>query len=427
MPVSKRTSQKDSIITITIGSILLLAGFWLAYQFVEPAPPTSISISTGSKEGAYYANALKYKKILEKQGITLNIETSAGAIENLERLTAGVTDLAFVQGGLTKDDTPFESLGSLYYEPVWVFYQRAQAIGKLTDLVGKKVAIGPEGSGTRSLATLLLADNKLKTNNTAFIDHSGSVAADMLLTGKIDAALLIAPVSSPIIQQLVKAPSIELLSLQRADAYRRLHPFLSTITLPEGVVDLQQNIPSEDKKLLAPTANLLTHAEFHPALSILVLQAIQQVHKKSDVFANTNQFPNANNLTAPISDVADRFYKKGPPFLMRYLPFWTAIMIDRFIVMLIPLLALLIPLFKLLPPIYRWRISSRIYRWYESLQAVDDKIHGNQLTDEQRSDYEQELSRIENEVNKVKTPLSYAEKVYHLLAHIDLVRHKLQK
>ena len=179
--------------------------------------------------------------------------------------------------------------------------------------------------------------------------------------------------------------------------------------------------------LLAPTANLLMHPNFHPALSVLVLQAIQQVHKQSGIFAAANQFPNSNNVTAPINDVADRFYKKGPPFLMRYLPFWTAILIDRFIVMLIPLLALLIPLFKVLPPLYRWRISSRIYRWYESLHEVDDNIHGKELTEEQRLNFHQELSRIENEVNKVKTPLSYAEKVYHLLAHINLVRKKLNK
>ncbi|PCH86047.1 MAG: C4-dicarboxylate ABC transporter substrate-binding protein [Piscirickettsiaceae bacterium] len=425
MAGSKRTSKKDSLLAGGAGIVLLTAGFWLAYQFVEPAPPTTISISTGSQEGAYYANALKYKTLLAEQGITLNIKTSAGSTENLQRLLSGETDLALVQGGLTQTDTPLQSLGSLYYEPIWIFHQKSQPINKLTDLAGKKVAIGPEGSGTRSLASLLLADNQL--NNITLVDSAGSTAVKQLISGDIDAAFFIGSVQSSTIQTLINQPSINLVSLDRADAYKRLHPFLSKVTLPEGIIDLKNNIPSAEKTLLAPTANLLMTSDFHPALSILVLQAIQQVHRPSGLLANASEFPNTNNLTAPISDVADRFYKKGPPFLMRYLPFWTAIMIDRFIVMLVPLLVLLIPLAKVLPPLYRWRISSRIYRWYESLHEVDDKIHGITLNDEERVALHTELSRIENEVNKVKTPLSYAEKVYHLLAHINLVRNKLQK
>jgi TRAP transporter TAXI family solute receptor len=424
MASSERTSKKDSIITIALAVILLIAGFWLAYQFVEPAPPTSISISTGSDEGAYYANALKYKEVLAAQGITLNIKTSAGSSENLQRLLAGETDLALVQGGLTQTDTPLKSLGSLYYEPAWIFHQKNQTAEKLTDLANKKIAIGPEGSGTRSLASLLLDDNKL-LDNIKTLNSTGSNAVQELLAGEIDAAFFIGSIQSPVIQQLIKEPSIALASLQRADAYQRLHPFLSKITLPEGIIDLQKNIPNSEKTLLAPTANLLMHADFHPALSVLVLQAIQQVHKQSGIFSQANQFPNNQNLTAPISDVADRFYKNGPPFLMRYLPFWTAIMIDRFIVMVIPLLALLIPLFKVMPPLYQWRINSRIYRWYEALHAVDDKIHGKKLSAEERQQLDEELSHIENEVNKVKTPLSYAEKVYQLLSHIHLVRQKL--
>ncbi|ORU92422.1 MAG: hypothetical protein A6F70_02570 [Cycloclasticus sp. symbiont of Bathymodiolus heckerae] len=426
MSVSKRTSQKDSLISIAVGAVLLVAGFWLAYQFVEPAPPTTISISTGSKEGGYYAYALKYKEHLAKQGITLNIETSAGSTENLQRLQSTKVDLAFVQGGLTQPDTSLLSLGSLYYEPAWIFHRKDLQVNKLTDLKSQKVAIGPDGSGTRSLAIMLLNDNGLTASNMTLLDNTGSSAAEKLLSGDIDAAFFIGSVESSVIRQLLQAPSVNLVSLNRAEAYKRLHPFVSKITLPEGVIDLQNNIPSSSKTLLAPTANLLMNADFHPALSVLVLQAIKETHQPSDVFSAAHQFPNNLNLTAPISDVADRFYKNGPPFLMRYLPFWTAIMIDRFVVMIIPLLALLIPLFKVMPPLYRWRISSRIYRWYEELHTVDDKIHGQQLSDSQREQLDKELSHIENEVNKVKTPLSYAEKVYQLLVHINLVRKKLR-
>ncbi|MEO1889440.1 MAG: TAXI family TRAP transporter solute-binding subunit [Cycloclasticus sp.] len=313
----------------------------------------------------------------------------------------------------------------MYYEPVWLFHRKNLVVEKLTDLAGQKVAIGPEGSGTRHLASLLISDNQLDDSSIVLLNDTGSAASEKLLSGDIDAAFFIGSVESPVIRTLLQAPSLDLASLNRAEAYKRLHPFLSKITLPEGVIDLQNNLPPSHKTLLAPTANLLMNPDFHPALSVLVLQAIQATHKSAGIFSSANQFPNNHNLTAPISDVAGRFYKNGPPFLMRYLPFWTAIMLDRFVVMIIPLLAILIPLVKVMPPLYQWRISSRIYKWYEELHAVDDKFHGQNLTPEQRQQLIDQLSHIENEVNKVKTPLSYAEKVYQLLVHIDLVRRKI--
>lgn len=427
MPNSKRTSQKDSLSSAALGLVLLIAGFYLAYQFVEPAPPSSLSISTGSEEGAYYAHALRYKKLLAEQGIELTIKISAGSTENLGRLLNDEVDLAFVQGGLTQAGTPLLSLGSLYYEPTWLFYRQDLEIKQINQLGDKKIAIGPIGSGTRSLANVLLKDNGLDKNPSLLLSQTGTIAADNLLNGSIDAAFFIASEQSAFIQKLLQDPRIKLLSLSRAEAYKRLHPFLSSVSLPAGVISLQNNIPLTDVKLLAPSANLLTSDKLHPALAVLVLQAIKSSHQDAGIFANQGEFPNAKQLTAPISDVAERFYKNGSPFLMRYLPFWAAIMIDRFIVMLIPLIALLIPLVKLMPPLYRWRISSRIYRWYEALHAVDDQVHQQQLNEQQRKQLEQQLSHIENEVNKVKTPLSYAEKVYQLLLHIDLIRRKLQQ
>lgn len=422
---SARNSHKDKLVTFATVALLVAAGFWLAYQFVEPAPPENISISTGSEEGAYYAFAQEYKVLLEQQGISLEILPSAGSTENLQRLVDDDVDVAFVQGGITHSDSTALSLGSLYYEPVWLFYRQGLSLKNIPDLAGLKIAIGPEGSGTRQLASTLLADNKLLDGNNQLSDKSGSDAAKGLLDGTIDAAFFIASVESAVIQQLINNPTVKVLSLQRAEAYRRIHPFLTKITLPEGIIDLQKNIPAQDITLIAPTANLLIKEDLHPALTFLLLQAIHNTHKKAGLFASTNFFPNGNNVAAPISDVADRFYKKGPPFLMRYLPFWTAVMIDRFVVMLIPLIALLIPLSKLIPPLYEWRISSRIYRWYEALHLVDDKLHNGELSEPQREELNAELDHIVNEVNKVKAPLSHARQVYHLLSHIELIRNKL--
>ena len=424
---SKRSSSKDSLITITLATILLIAGFWFAYQFVEPAPSDTITISTGSKEGAYYAFAQKYKASLAKQDIKLEIINSAGSSENINNLINQKVDTAFVQGGTYKGGNDLESLGSLYYEPVWLFYRQGISISKLTDLEGLKLAIGPEGSGTKQLAQLLLNDNELNTGTVQLSELSGSTAADSLLNGTLDAAFFIGSVKSTVIQRLINTPNMQLLSVQRAEAYRRIHPFLSKITLPEGIINFQKNIPAQDISLIAPTANLLINKDLHPALVFALLKAIKENHSQSGTFAFENHFPNGNNTTAPISKIADRYYKKGPPFLMRYLPFWTAVMIDRFVVMLIPLIALLIPLFKLLPPLYEWRISSRIYRWYEALHAVDEKSQQSDFDNEQHAFLIQELERILAEVSKVKAPLSHARQLYHLMAHIELVRGKIDR
>jgi TRAP transporter TAXI family solute receptor len=422
-----RETGKDSVLAIGISIVLLMAGFWTAFQFVEPAPPTHMTISTGSPEGNYFKYAHQYKELLAKDGIELEILSSAGSSENIQRLLNNEVDIAFVQGGVSDQSstTPLLSLGSLYYEPAWLFYHLPTTINRLTSLTGKRIAIGPEGSGTRTIALRLLDKNGLNSETTQLLSLIGQEGATALTNGTIDALFMVASPSSSVIQKLLHDRQIKLMSFSRAEAYARLNSFLSPVSLPQGIIDLKNNIPAQDIALLVPTANLAIRDDFHPALAILILQAAKQIHHDATLFSNKGHFPNTDGVEFPLSDVAERFYQNGPPLLMRYLPFWAAIMIDRMVVMLIPLIALLFPLFKIAPPLYRWRVRSKIYRWYRELQAVDDAVHNQQLSSPQKQALAGELGRIENEVNKVKTPLSYADQVYNLLLHIDLVRKKV--
>jgi TRAP transporter TAXI family solute receptor len=424
---TRRETGKDSILAISISTILVFAGFWAAFQFVEPAPPKLITISTGSHEGAYFKYAGQYKKLLANNGVELKILTSAGSSENIQRLLNNEADIAFVQGGVSEDNSAYKllSLGSLYYEPIWLFHRQSMPLSRLTQLAERKIAIGPKGSGTRTVALRLLGKNGIDDKTTQLLPITGQESASALLNGEIDALFMVASPDSQVIQQLLHNPQIRLMSFQRAEAYSRLSSFLSPVQLPQGIVDLKRNIPAQNVTLLVPTANLTIKKDFHPALSILLLQAAKEIHHDATFFSAKGEFPNTRGLEFPLSDVAERYYKNGPPFLMRFLPFWAAIMIDRLVVMLIPLVALLFPLFKIMPPLYRWRVRSKIYRWYRELQVVDDSAHGQLLTTAQKQLLIKELSRIENEVNKVKTPLSYADQVYNLLLHIDLVRKKV--
>ncbi|MFQ5961360.1 MAG: TAXI family TRAP transporter solute-binding subunit, partial [Candidatus Methylomirabilales bacterium] len=294
----------------------------------------------------------------------------------------------------------------------------------LPELAGKKIAVGERGSGTRSVALQVLKDNAVGRSPTTLSSVGGTSAAAALLRGDIDAAFFIASPRSSTVHKLLIASEISLMSFDRAEAYTRIHHYLSRVTLPQGVIDLQKNVPPVDTTLIAATANLVVRKDFHPALVDLLLQAATEVHGAGNLFERPGEFPSPKYLEFPLSNEAARFYRRGPSFLRRYLPFWAATFVDRMIVMLIPFIALLIPLFRILPPTYRWRMRSRIYRWYKNVKAVDVRLR-NEHAPEQLKELMAELDRIEDEANKISTPPAYADRLYTLRVHINLVRGKL--
>ncbi|WP_029132312.1 TAXI family TRAP transporter solute-binding subunit [Sedimenticola selenatireducens] len=423
----KPRQSKDRLNIFGPAVLLVLLGFILAYQFVKPAPPDHIRLASGQPDGAYYLFGQQYQQRLLEEKIHLEVLTSAGSIDNIGRLTRGEVDAALIQGGTT-GDTPGEasllSLGSLYFEPIWVFYRKELSVSHLTDLQGKRTAIGAEGSGTRSLALRLLAQNDINPSNSPLLESSGRSAADALLEGKIDSAFFVASPMSPVVRALLDAEHIQLMSFERAEAYTRTHRFLSSVTLPEGVINLKRNLPDRPTTLLAASANLVVRDDLHPALMDLLLQAAQGVHERGGWFEESGQFPAPEYLVYPLSSAAERFYKYGPPLLQRYLPFWAATLVDRLKVMLLPFLALMIPLFKIMPPIYRWRMRSRIYRWYREVLAIDHQLF---KPDADLAQARSALDQIEYDVSHIEIPLSYAEELYDLRLHISLIQQKLER
>jgi TRAP transporter TAXI family solute receptor len=415
---------------MTFGTALLitLIGFAIAWQFVNPAPPRSIVLATGHQDGAYYLFARQYQEILARNGIELQIRTTAGSIENLALLQDDDSDvsLAFVQGGSGTQADPgrLTSLASLYYEPLWIFYRDTRTLTRLTELQGKRIAIGEPGSGTHAISNVLLADNFIDTGSGNIRAIGTDSAVPELLQGEIDALFMVAGPEGRLLQQLLHHTDIRLMSMTRATAYTRIHHFLSVVTLPEGVIDLQANIPSTDTQLLAATANLVARKDIHPALVSLLLQAATQVQGPGGLFAAPGTFPNSNHLEFPLDDDARRYFRHGPPFLQRYLPFWTANLVDRLKVMLVPLLTLLLPLIKIMPPAYRWQIRKRIYHWYGELQALDSGTREDYSTANLES-LLQRLNVLEDDVRKISVPLSYADELYSLRLHIGLVRDRL--
>jgi TRAP-type uncharacterized transport system substrate-binding protein len=421
------------MIAVAVPAVALIAGgFWLAAQFIRPAPPDSLVMSTGAPGGAYQAFAAGYKPYLAAQGIELRERASAGAVENLKRLLdpQEKVDVGLVQGGLglgTEADG-LVSLGSFYYEPLWVFYRGKETLDQLVKLKGRRIAIGPEGSGTRQLALELLRASGVAQDDkrTTFVPVSGLAAVEALAQGKVDAAFLVGPAQSGAVWSALYTPEVRLMSFVQADAYVRRFPYLARLVLPRGGIDLQRDIPAADVELVAPMATIVAREATHPALIDLLLQAAVEVHGGAGLFQRPGEFPNARQVDFPLSKEADRFYKSGTRLFQRYLPFWLATLIERTLVLLIPLVAIVLPIMRFAPALYGWRARSRVYKWYGQLKFLERELDEDPAA-RTRAEWLAELEQIENHVHRVATPLAFTNLLYTLREHIALVEAKVLK
>lgn len=416
-------SVRELAFVIIVAVIVVGTAFMVAYRFVRPAPPNHFVISTGNESGAYHLFAQRYKDLLAHEKITVELRPSSGSVENLNRLVNPEAryDVALIQSGIAtinEDEPQARSLGALYYEPLWVFYRSPYELTRLTQLAGKRIAAGPEGSGTRVLAVNMLKANGADKPSLKLLPLGGMAAADALIAGQIDTALFVAAPDAPIVQRLLKAPDIRLMNMAHADALAQRYSYLSAVTLLRGTVDLAADIPPANVKMVAVTAHLVAREDFHPALVSVLLQAATKVHSGAGVFHKAGEFPSARAGDFPISEDAARYYKSGPPFLQRYMPFWVANLIERLLVLLVPFIAVLIPMMRIMPALYDWRIKRRIFRWYRELKKFEVSI-------KDARDPAQLLARldeIEKGVAQTKVPLTYWDYVYTLRGHIELVR-----
>jgi TRAP-type uncharacterized transport system substrate-binding protein len=428
-PSPRRGGRFESFGLFGGSTLLVVAGFWLAAQFIQPAPPRQISIAAGQSGGAYLEYAERYRAELAQHGITLEVLETDGTVDNLSRLLRedDPVDLALVQGGVATEEERARGsgLGSMFYEPLWLFTPAGAPERTLGDLDDLRIGIGAEGSGTRRLVVRLLGLNGVPPDDERLHSMPSDEAAEALAGGDLDLMFAVSAPDSPLLERLLDDPAIQLQPLPRAAAYARIDRTLSLLELPRGTLSLAEDLPGEDLVLVAATANLVAHPDIHPALVDLLIQAAAAVHGAGSVLAPPETFPTPLYSDFPLGADAVRHYKEGPPFLQRYLPFWAATWIDRTKVMLLPMLALLLPLVKILPPIYAWRIRRRILRWYVQLRRVDLELATGSLTAEQADDLAEELRQIESDAAQIDVPLSYTDQLYNLRLHIRLLQQKL--
>jgi TRAP-type uncharacterized transport system substrate-binding protein len=415
--------------TITIG-VTITAIAVAAFVMLRSVPPDRIVIATGGQTGAYYKYGNRYREELARVGVKIEVRPTNGSPENLALLhdpKSGVS-AALIQGGIVSPDDAddLETLGTVFYETLWLFGKRGVTGKGLGGLRGKTVAIGPDGSGTQKLVLELLKRHGINGQVSNLLPLTTAEGRDRLLAGTVDAAFMVASWDALDVQRLLADPSIELSGYPQADAYVALEPFLHKVVVPRGLRDLAADQPPADMVLVAAKASLVVRKDLHPAIQFLLLRAARQIHAAAGVFQAANEFPADEAVGLHLSDAARRFYKQDLPFLYNYLPYWIADLIGKLVFLLIPIIGLLYPMMRSLPKLYDWTIRHRIRRLYGELRLLDEQLR-TVFGRDGVSRIAAALEHLEEQANGLKVPVAYANQLYDLRQHIDVVHARLSR
>lgn len=430
-------SLRDLLASIGPFALLTLLLLALAYWWLDPNPPKRVVLATGPAQSAYDEFGKRYAQALSRYGITVELLPSQGSSANLELLRNGKADLGFVQGGSADigydDEESITSLGSLFVEPLWLFYREDSAvrlkqsptIQSLGDLTGWRVNVGTAGSGVPRLFSTLLDVNRIDRQQLTLTELEQTPATVAFLDGEIDAIVFASAPESLMVQMLLQSPGVRLLNFAQSEAYSRRFGYLTPVVMPQGVVDLSKNIPDRDMHLVASTTSLLAGAKTHPAILQLFAQTATSLHSGGSWFNRAREYPSLEHSEVPISPEAVRAIRSGPPFLQRYLPFWLANLVERMWLAMGLILALALPLSRVVPPLYTFRIRSRVFRWYAELRSIEQQFAEPGDAPVPIDELLDQLDRLDQRVQQVVVPLSYTDELYALRGNIGLVRKQL--
>lgn len=420
-----REALKSALPYVAAVLFIVIGGYWLA----DPAPPRTIVIAVNKHKSDYVAFARLYGALLQQDGITLKIRDAASPAQILEQLRQpdGKVDMAFLQGGTATAESTvgIVSLGSLYYQPLWIFSRKGHQVIHLSSLKGRRIAIGPVGSGTNILSRIILNAAGVTGQNSTLLALGDDAGGAALQHNKADAIFISGLPSSLEVQNLASDRGLVMANLDEAEAYSRQFTFLHHLVLPEGALNLEANIPAHPVNLLAPTVTLVARDSMHPALVYLVLKIIKRVHGSAGMLQAEHEFPSDKDTDFELSTQARKFYESGLPFFDRYLPFWAATFLNRVLIVLLPLIALAIPFSRMAPLLYTWLVKSRIYKLYGELRYLETQLHSRQHPLDPDA-CRKELDAIETRVNNMRLPVAFSSHLYELRSHIALVRSQIR-
>jgi TRAP transporter TAXI family solute receptor len=413
---------------------VLAAGFciaglsWFALDYFVPAPPSKITIATSFTGGHYQDLGRRYKEILERSRVRVETLATEGAVENLKLLNdpTSKVQIGFMQGGVSKSSLAPDllSLGRIDYQIFWLFYRAADTYSDLTQLKGKRIALGPAGSGTRAVSEKILGLGGINYDNTTLLTIAARGAVTALSEGKIDALFLVFAPDSPILNSLLMDPQYKPMSFADAEALTRIFPYLVRLVLPRSVIDFEKKIPATDVTIIATTNVVLVRKELHPAIIDLLAKTILEAHNEAGLFQRVGDFPTQVDPEFPMSESARDFYKNGPSFLNRYLPFWMTNYVQRIIAVLAAVVAIVLPVFSYAPRFYRGLVEHRLRSLYRRLRAIEQNLHKD-VTATEVSALEFDVESVDRATNILGVPMRHSELFFSLKVHIDLVRDRL--
>jgi TRAP-type uncharacterized transport system substrate-binding protein len=419
----KALVRRNPILSASLAALLACVCIvWAILVVGRPLPSRTVVMTTGPDGEAYRVYGEKYRAALAREGITLKLVPSAGDLENLVRLSdpASGVSVGFAASGLThpKDLKGIVSLGTISYDPLWIFCRGIPGSVEFRDMRGKRVAIGPEGGGTHTIMLEAFRVNGL-ANEVTPVPLAPREGGEALLRGEVDCACMLTTADAPIVQTLLADERISLMTSARADAYVARYPYLRKVTVPQGVGDLVKNRPPQDVTLLAPMTSLLVRDDLHPAIQYLLLEAASDIHSRQDIFSKPGQFPAAEAVEFPLSREVRSYHKSGGSFLQRNLPFWLAVLAERLLIALIPLAGILYPLLRGIPAAVTWAVNLRLSRLYTELLEIEGAILA-------RADgAPTALAELERKVDALRVPKAQVPLVFTLKEHLALVRERL--
>jgi TRAP transporter TAXI family solute receptor len=405
---------------VSIVSLLLI--------YFIPTPPSKVTMGTAFKGSSFAYFGRQYGEIFARSNIELELRETAGSVENVKLLQdpkSGV-QIALVLGGTSngKHAPGLLSLGTVYNNPYWIFYSSNETLERLSQLIGKRIAVGPEGSGTRAAAEQILGKAGVNSQSATFLSLGGSDAVEAMNGGKVDAVWIFGAPDSTAVRSFLHNPNVRIMGFQTAEAFTRIFPELANLILPQGVIDIYRNIPPNDVRLIGSTSKVLVRSDLHPEIVQLLLQTMVEVHSGANIFQRAGEFPNGTDVEYPVAPAAIDFYKNGPSFMQRHLPLWLSVHAQRAIAVLVTAIALSLPMFRFLPMAYNWLTRRRLFYWYAQLKKLEASFDASPA-EQHLVETQAEIERIEEAVSHIRFPLTFSDQLYNLRSHIDIVRRKI--
>ena len=399
---------------------------WLALEYLVPSPPSRITIATGPKGSTFEYFGRRYRARFARVGIDLELHQTVGALENLQLLQdpkSGV-EIGFLTGGISDGSHAPEllSTGLIYNVPFWIFYPSSTTLEGLPQLKGKRIAVGPEGSGTRFTAERILSKANISAKTATLLPFEGNAAIEALNDGKVDAVLIVGGSDAPAVRALLTNPRVRLMDFPTAEAFTRIFPDLVRLVLPKGAIEIDPPNPPNDVTLVGTTAKVLIRDNLHPAIVQLLARTMKEEHSGIGLFQRSGEFPSSFDPEYPMAQVAVDYYKNGPSFLAKYLPFWMTIYAQRLIAFSVAAIAIVFPAFSFAPRLYEWILHTRLRALYRRLRVVENALHRN-LSASQIEALQNELADIDKATSTV--PMRNSDLYFMLRYHLNQTRTRL--